>query len=72
MSPGRVLIGLGLMIVVAGAVMLGAERLGLRLGCLPGDIVIERGSTRVYLPLMSGLLASAILSLLAWVWRKFQ
>ena len=44
--------------------MLG-ERLGL--GRLPGDIVIDRGSTRIYIPLMSSLIVSVVLSLIFWL-----
>lgn len=72
MSAGRTVLILGLMIAMAGAVLWGAERLGLRLGRLPGDIVIERGNTQVYVPLTTCLLGSAVLSWLAWVMRKFQ
>ena len=40
-------------------------------GRLPGDIRYERGNTRVYAPITSMLLISVVLSLLAWVVRKF-
>jgi hypothetical protein len=40
------------------------------LGRLPGDIVIERENFRLYLPLMSCLLVSLLVSLLLWFFRK--
>lgn len=35
-------------------------------GRLPGDIMIERENFRFYFPLMSGLLVSAVLSVILW------
>jgi hypothetical protein len=40
-------------------------------GRLPGDIRYESGSTRVYVPLVSMLLISVVLSLIAGVARRF-
>jgi len=37
------------------------------LGRLPGDITIERGNLRLYIPLASSLLVSVILSLILWI-----
>jgi hypothetical protein len=39
----------------------------LGLGRLPGDIVIERGNTTFYFPLMSCILISLVFSLVLWV-----
>jgi hypothetical protein len=44
------------------------SRLGF--GRLPGDIVIERENFTLYLPLMTGLIISAILSLLLWLFGR--
>ena len=38
-------------------------------GRLPGDIVIERENLRVYLPITTMILVSALLTLLAWLFR---
>jgi hypothetical protein len=40
-------------------------------GRLPGDIRIERESVHVYIPLVSMLLVSVVLSLLMYVIRRF-
>ena len=40
------------------------------LGRLPGDIVIERGGFRLYVPLVTMLLASLLISLLLWLFRR--
>jgi Protein of unknown function (DUF2905) len=36
-------------------------------GHLPGDIVIERGSFRLYIPIATSLLVSVALSLILWL-----
>lgn len=39
-------------------------------GFLPGDIVVERKNVRFYFPIITCLVVSAILSLLAWLFRR--
>ncbi|HHQ42322.1 MAG TPA: DUF2905 domain-containing protein [Chromatiales bacterium] len=39
----------------------------LGLGRLPGDIVIERDGFRLYIPLMTSLLVSLVLTLVLWL-----
>jgi len=40
------------------------------LGRLPGDIIIEKGNLRVYIPIATMLLISLLLSLIFWLFRK--
>ena len=40
------------------------------LGKLPGDIRIERKGVKFYFPFTSVFLASAVLSILVWVFRR--
>lgn len=61
----KTLILIGIVIVAIGLVWLLAERLGL--GRLPGDIVIERQGMRIYIPLMTMLIVSVVLSLVMWL-----
>ena len=69
-SPGPIIVVLGLAVVIIGfAVWSGA--LGW-FGRLPGDIRIERESTRVYIPLVSMLLISVVLSLIMYVFNRFR
>lgn len=42
----------------------------IHLGRLPGDILIERKNVKFYFPLTSGLLISAIASLILWFFRR--
>ncbi len=61
---GRLLIILGIVLIAAGLLWPLLQKAGL--GRLPGDIVIERESFRVYLPITTSLLISMALSLLFW------
>ncbi|MEW8586441.1 MAG: DUF2905 domain-containing protein [Candidatus Thiodiazotropha sp.] len=42
----------------------------LPIGRLPGDIVVERENFRFYLPLTSMLLASFLISVILWLFRR--
>jgi hypothetical protein len=69
-SPGPIIVAIGLVVVIIGfAVWSGA--LGW-FGRLPGDIRIEREATRVYIPLVSMLLISVVLSLIMYVFNRFR
>jgi Protein of unknown function (DUF2905) len=61
----RVLILIGALILAVGLLWPYLSRLGL--GRLPGDIVIERGNTTFYFPLMTCILISLVFSLVLWV-----
>jgi hypothetical protein len=65
MSLGRWLITLGVVLVVLGVLWPWISRLGL--GRLPGDIVIERETFRLYIPIVSSLLISIVLSVILWL-----
>ena len=61
----RFLIVLGLAILVIGLLWPYLGKLGL--GRLPGDIVIERETGTIYVPLATSLLLSLLLSLVFWI-----
>ena len=61
----RFLIVLGIAILVLGLLWPYLSKLGL--GRLPGDIVIERGNFAFYVPLVTCLLLSVVLTVLFWV-----
>jgi hypothetical protein len=61
----RWLIGIGLVLVVAGLMWPWIQKLGL--GRLPGDIVIERENARIYIPIVTSVLVSVVLSLVLWL-----
>ena len=64
---GRLLINAGIVLVAAGLLILLGERLGIRLGRLPGDIRIEGRRGGFYFPIVTCLLVSAVLSLVSWL-----
>ncbi|HVQ47757.1 MAG TPA: DUF2905 domain-containing protein [Gemmatimonadales bacterium] len=69
-SPGPVIVLAGVALVLVGlAVWSGA--LGW-FGRLPGDIRIERDSMRIYIPLASMLLISAVLTLLMYLLNRLR
>jgi hypothetical protein len=67
MSLGRMLIALGLIIAALGVVISFGERLPIRLGRLPGDIVIRGKHSVFYFPLVTCVLISVLLSLVLWL-----
>jgi Protein of unknown function (DUF2905) len=64
----RTLILLGLILVAIG--LLWPWFGWLRLGRLPGDIVIERQNFSLYFPITTGLLFSAALTLIFWLAQR--
>lgn len=64
----RILVGAGVLLIAIGLLWPVIARLGL--GRLPGDIVIEREGVRIYIPLVTGLILSAILSAAFWFFRR--
>ncbi len=61
-AVGRLLIGAGLLLALVGVVLLLAGRVPF-LGRLPGDFVFRRGPVTVYVPLVTSLLLSLLLTL---------
>lgn len=64
----RLLVILGLTILAVGLLWPWLSKLPL--GRLPGDIVIERESFRFFLPITTMVLASLLISLLLWLFRR--
>jgi hypothetical protein len=68
-GPGPLLVGLGVALILIGLLFWSG---GLSwFGRLPGDLRIERESVRVYIPLVSMLLVSLVLSLVLYLVRRF-
>ncbi|GAA0583325.1 DUF2905 domain-containing protein [Rhizomicrobium electricum] len=64
----RLLIVGGVVLILAGLAWPWLSRLGL--GRLPGDILIQRGQTSFYFPIVTCIIVSVVLSLLFWLFRK--
>lgn len=69
---GKMLIGLGLLLVLLGAAMLLAARLGLPLGRLPGDVSIRGKHVSVFFPLGTSILISVVLSILFYLISRYR
>jgi hypothetical protein len=68
-SAGPLLVALGLVLVLVGLL---AWSGGLAwFGRLPGDIRIERDTVRIYVPIVSMLIVSAVLSLVLALVRRW-
>ncbi len=68
---GKLLMGLGLLLLLAGALVYFLSGKLDWLGRLPGDIRIERENFRFYFPITTMLLLSLVLSLLLHLIRRF-
>ena len=67
---GRLLIIFGLVMVLAGVVLLVAGRIP-GVGRLPGDLVLRRGPVTFYFPLATSIVLSVLLTiLLNLFWRR--
>jgi hypothetical protein len=65
---GKSLIFLGALLALAGIVLVSGFGRDW-LGRLPGDLRLTRGPVKIYFPLVTCLLLSLLLSLLAWLFR---
>ena len=68
MDLERFLIGLGLVVLIVGIAWPLPSRIGL--GRLPGDIVLERGGTSFYFPIVTCIIVSIVLSAIFWLFNR--
>ena len=64
---GRAFIAVGIVLVVLGLLLTFGERLPIRPGRLPGDIIIRGKNTTFYFPLVTSLFLSVLLSFVMWL-----
>jgi NAD/NADP transhydrogenase beta subunit len=69
MSPGTILIAIGVGLILVGLLIWSGSLSWF--GRLPGDIRIERDAVRVYVPIVSMLLVSLVVSLVLYLVRRF-
>ena len=69
---GKLLLALGLVLAVVGAILIAGPKLPFRLGRLPGDIFIQGKHSTIYFPIVTCLLASAAISALFWLFSHFR
>ena len=66
----KLLIGAGLLLIVAGLLTWALQGKLHWLGRLPGDIRVERENFRFYFPVTTMILLSILLNLIIWAVRK--
>ena len=71
-QAGKIVVLLGLVVAAIGGLMwLGVFR-WLRLGRLPGDVVIEKPGFSLYFPITTLVLISCLLMLISWLVAFFR
>ncbi|MCK6619913.1 MAG: DUF2905 domain-containing protein [Calditrichia bacterium] len=68
---GKILIGVGLVIVLAGIALMFADKIPL-LGKLPGDIVVRKKNFTFYFPITTLIVLNLALWLIIWLIGKFK
>lgn len=71
-EAGKTMIGIGLALVVMGAVLLVADRVGLPLGRLPGDMTYKGKHVSVYFPLGTSILISIVLTFVFYLFSRLR
>ncbi len=69
---GRLLLILGAVIAIVGALLYFGARLPFRLGRLPGDIIHRGEHTTFYFPIVSCLVISIVLSFILWFFSNLR
>ncbi|MGH9782913.1 MAG: DUF2905 domain-containing protein [Terriglobia bacterium] len=70
-SLGKIFITVGIVFAGVGILLLFSDRLAfLRIGRLPGDVIYRRGNFTFYLPIVTSIVISLILTLLFWVFGR--
>jgi hypothetical protein len=67
---GKMLIAVGMLIAVVGAVLWLLGRTNLPIGRLPGDLLYRGKHTTLYFPLMTSIVVSVVLSLVFYLIGK--
>lgn len=66
----KILFLVGILCIAAGAAWQMGWIQNLKIGRLPGDILIERENMKFYFPITTGLLISAVVSLVLWILKR--
>jgi len=70
LGMGRMLIVLGAILILAGLLFSLGERLPVRFGRLPGDVVIRGKNSVFYFPWVTSLVISIILTAILWLFGR--
>lgn len=66
--------GIGKILMVIGGLvfLVGLLMQFINIGKLPGDIVIQKGNTTFYFPVMTSIIISVVLSLVLFLFSRFR
>jgi hypothetical protein len=67
---GRTLMVLGIVLIVVGVIVSLGDRFPIRLGRLPGDIVIHGKNSVFYFPLATSIVLSVLFTLVMWLFSR--
>ena len=67
---GKLILGLGCVLVVAGLLLMFLGKMNVPLGRLPGDFLIRGKNTTFYFPLATSIVLSVVLSLILYFVRR--
>jgi Protein of unknown function (DUF2905) len=67
---GKLVLIIGLVLVVVGAILWRFSGLFGWVGKLPGDISVQKGNFSFYFPVATCILISVVLTLLIWLFRR--
>ncbi len=68
---GKILIGLGGVLVILGLLVVLGGKLHIPFGRLPGDIVYRGRNTSFYFPIVTCIVLSVLLSFVLWLIGRF-
>ncbi|HXH61667.1 MAG TPA: DUF2905 domain-containing protein [Fimbriimonadaceae bacterium] len=71
---GKFLVVAGIGVAALGAVLWGLANVfpGLKIGRLPGDIAIDNGNVKVYIPITTMVIVSLVVSGVLWLIGAFR
>jgi hypothetical protein len=69
---GKALVGIGLLLACMGAVLILANRFGLPLGRLPGDMAWPGKNVSIFFPLGTSIVVSVVLSAILFLLSRFR
>jgi hypothetical protein len=69
---GKIVIGIGILLVVVGVVFWLLGRANIPVGSLPGDFVVRRKNFVFYFPLMTSIILSIVLTLVLYLVARLR
>ncbi len=66
---GKILVLFGVIMVIVGLILIFADKIPF-LGKLPGDIVFKKDNTTIYIPIVTMIVISILLTIILNIFRK--